>query len=626
MFNAAASESNGEWYLGVYCRKCQAPIPVFQDPGRGTAITAGSGKLTVACPRCGKKAHYAAREVITFLVYADRPATADRAPVNDDQPIDSGTRMADSEPVLDLAPYEIPDAEPEDEFVPDAISEAEPAPELGQGRPRGPEIVLELAPYEISEGEEAAAPAPEPVAEAAADQPELREETTVGELPAPDADPEVERDVPEVVAEQSPQPEPTPIAAPSVEPAGQPDRDGALELEAFFDTSPLAEPGLAEVAPEAPASEGAATEEPPGHDMPLAALVPEAAEATPVPVAEPVASSDPGPVPSSQVDAALDLEAFFEASPLPEAAPVDAPAPEPEPAASSDREPVPPSQIDAGLDLEAFFEATPLPEAAPVEAPAPEPEPAASSDREPVPPSQIDAGLDLEAFFEATPLPEAAPVEAPAPEPEPAPAIELEAAPETDVEPIRQPTPEPALELEAFFEASPPAEPAPLAEAQTEVPAASEAFAREALISSGPTFEISAAETPPAIPAAVEMVPAEPPPPAAPKPIAVIYRERWADAAARPQIIKELRPLIQGLKARAEAQRHDVLVRVTDLFMDYLVEVAPERQSGVAIEQYIHAVFALSTRGRLRGTDRIGEEMAATLRALNRHAGLYTHR
>ncbi|HTY68494.1 MAG TPA: hypothetical protein VMH36_17705 [Alphaproteobacteria bacterium] len=582
MFNAAASESNGEWYLGVYCRKCQAPIPVFQDPGRGTAITAGSGKLTVACPRCGKKAHYAAREVITFLVYADRPATADRAPVNDDQPIDSGTRMADSEPVLDLAPYEIPDAEPEDEFVPDAISEAEPAPELGQGRPRGPEIVLELAPYEISEGEEAAAPAPEPVAEAAADQPELREETTVGELPAPDADPEVERDVPEVVAEQSPQPEPTPIAAPSVEPAGQPDRDGALELEAFFDTSPLAEPGLAEVAPEAPASEGAATEEPPGHDMPLAALVPEAAEATPVPVAEPVASSDPGPVPSSQVDAALDLEAFFEASPLPEAAPV--------------------------------------------EAPAPEPEPAASSDREPVPPSQIDAGLDLEAFFEATPLPEAAPVEAPAPEPEPAPAIELEAAPETDVEPIRQPTPEPALELEAFFEASPPAEPAPLAEAQTEVPAASEAFAREALISSGPTFEISAAETPPAIPAAVEMVPAEPPPPAAPKPIAVIYRERWADAAARPQIIKELRPLIQGLKARAEAQRHDVLVRVTDLFMDYLVEVAPERQSGVAIEQYIHAVFALSTRGRLRGTDRIGEEMAATLRALNRHAGLYTHR
>ena len=582
MFNAAASESNGEWYLGVYCRKCQAPIPVFQDPGRGTAITAGSGKLTVACPRCGKKAHYAAREVITFLVYADRPATADRAPVNDDQPIDSGTRMADSEPVLDLAPYEIPDAEPEDEFVPDAISEAEPAPELGQGRPRGPEIVLELAPYEISEGEEAAAPAPEPVAEAAADQPELREETTVGELPAPDADPAVERDVPEVVAEQSPQPEPTPIAAPSVEPAGQPDRDGALELEAFFDTSPLAEPGLAEVAPEAPASEGAATEEPPGHDMPLAALVPEAAEATPVPVAEPVASSDPGPVPSSQVDAALDLEAFFEASPLPEAAPVDAPAPEPQPAASSDREPVPPSQIDAGLDLEAFFEATPLPEAAPVEAPAPEPEPA--------------------------------------------PAIELEAAPETDVEPIRQPTPEPALELEAFFEASPPAEPAPLAEAQTEVPAASEAFAREALISSGPTFEISAAETPPAIPAAVEMVPAEPPPPAAPKPIAVIYRERWADAAARPQIIKELRPLIQGLKARAEAQRHDVLVRVTDLFMDYLVEVAPERQSGVAIEQYIHAVFALSTRGRLRGTDRIGEEMAATLRALNRHAGLYTHR
>ncbi|HTP83452.1 MAG TPA: hypothetical protein VMQ11_10925, partial [Alphaproteobacteria bacterium] len=94
MFNAAASESTGEWYLGVYCRKCQAPIPVFQDPGRGTAITAGSGKLTVACPRCGKKAHYAAREVISFLVYADRAAAADRAPVNDDQPISRGALMS----------------------------------------------------------------------------------------------------------------------------------------------------------------------------------------------------------------------------------------------------------------------------------------------------------------------------------------------------------------------------------------------------------------------------------------------------------------------------------------------------------------------------------------------------
>ncbi len=588
MFNAAAGESNGEWYLGVYCRKCQAPIPVFQDPGRGTAITAGSGKLTVACPRCGKKAHYAAREVITFLVYADRPATAERAPVNDDQPIGGGVLMAD-EPVLDLAPYEIPDAEPEDELVPDARSETEPAPELGQGRPRGPEIVLELAPYEISEGE-AAEPAPEPVAEAEPpDHTERHEETTAGELPAPGVDPAIERDVPEVVAEQSPLPEPSSTAAPSVEPAGQPDREEALELEAFFDTSPLPEPGPAEVAPGAPAGEAPATEEAPGPDMPVAALLPEAAETTPVAAAEP------------------------------------------EPVASSDSEPVPSSQVDAALDLEAFFEASPLPEAAPVEASAPEPEPAASRDPGPPPDSRVDAGLDLEAFFEASPLPEAVPVEAPTPEPAPAPAIELEAPPETDVEPIRQPTPDAGRELEAFFEAIPPAEPAPLAETPTEVPtasepAASEAFAREALISSAPTGEIPAGEIPPAVPAVVDMHPAEPPPPAPPKPIAVVYRERWADAAARPQIIKELRPLIQGLKARAETQRHDVLVRVTDLFMDYLVEVAPERQSGVAIEQYIHALFALSARGRLRGTDRMGEEMAATLRALNRHAGLYTRR
>jgi hypothetical protein len=562
MFNAAASESTGEWYLGVYCRKCQAPIPVFQDPGRGTAITAGSGKLTVACPRCGKKAHYAAREVITFLVYADRPASAERAPVNDDQPVDGGARMADSEPVLDLTPYEIPDAEPEDELVPDAIPESEPAPELGQGRPRGPEIVLELAPYEIPEGEPAA-PASEPVPDAT---------PAASGVPVPGADPAVEHDVPEVVAEQIAPPEPMSPAAAPAEPAQQPDRQERIELHAFFDASPVPEPSPPQLQPDdAPPGEAPAPEAPLEHEVPDAELAPETAEIAPV------------------------------------------------------GEPEPP-QIDAALDLEAFFEATPLPDLTPAEAPPPEPEPAASSDPEPGLASQIDAGLDLEAFFEATPLPEPAPAEAPTPDPDPAPAIELEAQPRTDVELIKETTSGAALELEAFFEDNPAAEQAPLVATPTAGPTASEPAAREALISAAPTVESSAAEGPAALPAAVEVRPAEPPPPAAPKPIAVIYRERWADAAARPQIIKELRPLIQGLKARAETQRHDVLVRVTDLFMDYLVEVAPERQSGVAIEQYIHAMFALSTRGRLRGTDRIGEEMAATLRALNRHAGLYTRR
>jgi hypothetical protein len=612
MFNAAANESTGEWYLGVYCRKCQAPIPVFQDPGRGTAITAGSGKLTVACTRCGRKAQYAAREVISFLVYADRAAPADPAPVNDDHPIERGTLMSESEPVLDLGPYEIPDVEPEDalefeleleldpedtleldELEPEAApaSEAEPAEADSAPMPE-PEIILELGPYEVSDPEpepdasvEAASAETaelttgEPVADAApATGPSFGEkvasETPAAETPVGD-DHIIEPPVPvsEPVPELAPQPSAESkqvIGADDVEPVRPPELDAASELQAFFESSPAPETApvetppdtepekTAEAAPgEIPASEAPGHESAIEQDIPRAELVPQAPEPTPALEGEQAPAVDAESTRQPDLDAALDLEAFFEASPLPEF---------PEPTADT----------------------------------AAEPEPAL----------------------------EHAPNETP--EAEPAPAIELEPIPDVDVEPIGQPELDPSRELEAFFEASSVAESAPTADtSENAEPQLSEAFAREALVSRAPEIEAPTADIVPVVPAPVETAPPSPPPaptPAPPKPIAVIYRERWADAAARPQIIRELRPLIHGLKARAEAQRYDVLVRVTDLFTDYLVEVAPERQSGVAIEQYIFAVFALSERGRLQGTDRMGEEMAATLRALNRHAGLYTHR
>jgi hypothetical protein len=68
MLSRAVSTASEEWYLGVHCRKCKVPIPVFRDLGGGKATAAGSGKLTVACPSCGKRARYRAKAVMSFRV------------------------------------------------------------------------------------------------------------------------------------------------------------------------------------------------------------------------------------------------------------------------------------------------------------------------------------------------------------------------------------------------------------------------------------------------------------------------------------------------------------------------------------------------------------------------------
>lgn len=66
----------GEWYLGVYCKKCKAAIPVFHDPGRGEATAAGRGKLAVTCPHCGKQRRYGTQAVVSFFISDDDPDVA----------------------------------------------------------------------------------------------------------------------------------------------------------------------------------------------------------------------------------------------------------------------------------------------------------------------------------------------------------------------------------------------------------------------------------------------------------------------------------------------------------------------------------------------------------------------
>jgi hypothetical protein len=70
----------GEWYVGVYCKRCQGPVPVFHNPGGGDIAAVGRGTLKVACPSCGKRARYRTDTVVSFL-FADRLPEADDGPL-----------------------------------------------------------------------------------------------------------------------------------------------------------------------------------------------------------------------------------------------------------------------------------------------------------------------------------------------------------------------------------------------------------------------------------------------------------------------------------------------------------------------------------------------------------------
>ena len=253
------------------------------------------------------------------------------------------------------------------------------------------------------------------------------------------------------------------------------------------------------------------------------------------------------------------------------------------------------------------------------------------------PPADDDIG-ETSADLAAGPAPQAvAEVESPSvPTLADDPLLELIAAFEPPASELPAFEPPPKSEDEPTPEIAAPIEPEHVPR-QIDEPPAEPMRAAAQVIAPLPVLEAPVAQTPvverpPAVIPVREIATLSPPPASQPpvrkppvqKSIAQVYRERWAEPTNRPQVIAELRPLLRGLKTRAEASRHDTLSRVTELFLDYLAHVAPARQSGAAIEQYIYAVFALSTRGPIKGTDRLGEEMAAALRALNRHAGLYS--
>lgn len=86
MLSRAVSTASEDWYLGVHCRKCKAPIPVFRDLGGGKATAAGSGTLTVACPSCGKRARYRAQAMMSFRIGGE-PAGQRRDLLSDLRPM-----------------------------------------------------------------------------------------------------------------------------------------------------------------------------------------------------------------------------------------------------------------------------------------------------------------------------------------------------------------------------------------------------------------------------------------------------------------------------------------------------------------------------------------------------------
>ena len=60
----------GDWWWGVYCKRCETPIGLFEDKSQGEApmTFAGPGKLSVKCPnpKCMKRADYGTNAVQRF--------------------------------------------------------------------------------------------------------------------------------------------------------------------------------------------------------------------------------------------------------------------------------------------------------------------------------------------------------------------------------------------------------------------------------------------------------------------------------------------------------------------------------------------------------------------------------
>src|SRR5215475_9503202 len=98
MLGGASIDRASDWYLGVYCRRCDSPIPVFRDLG-GEAVIMGRGKLTVCCAACGKKARYEAKSVVSFLI---PPAEPEVSPTPVMAPVESAAPAPPIEPVIEI--------------------------------------------------------------------------------------------------------------------------------------------------------------------------------------------------------------------------------------------------------------------------------------------------------------------------------------------------------------------------------------------------------------------------------------------------------------------------------------------------------------------------------------------
>ena len=59
---------DARWYLGVHCRKCQAPILFALDHSDGIGKPEPAGKLLLTCSRveCGHMADYTGAKVSRF--------------------------------------------------------------------------------------------------------------------------------------------------------------------------------------------------------------------------------------------------------------------------------------------------------------------------------------------------------------------------------------------------------------------------------------------------------------------------------------------------------------------------------------------------------------------------------
>jgi hypothetical protein len=97
-----------------------------------------------------------------------------------------------------------------------------------------------------------------------------------------------------------------------------------------------------------------------------------------------------------------------------------------------------------------------------------------------------------------------------------------------------------------------------------------------------------------------------------------IFSDTWPHADKRAKAIEDFRKVTTEMSRRAQPIGHQLLAQVADLFLEFLRDVAPERQTAVAIDNYLNALQVIwKQKLRSSGGD-IGVQMTADLTKLNR--------